>query len=317
MVFLLPLLLPLLPTCLTSPTDDWLPTSTPGVLDFASNPILRPTELGEWILGDPSVLRIGEHLHMFCNEVVHGILHFTASPSSPTSFTRAGSAVALPGAVRPYALLEEDTLHLYYEQYELPLFHTSKLMLRSASVSISSSGEATFVWRPSQTILRPELSWEREGYARVGNPFVFHSPEFGDYRMYYSASSLHLADSNIEEPLYLGLASAPAASGPWSRLSSSPLTIEGEIEGQEVLTTSSLKLVKSASDLQAGPFALCNRITLEPLSKRTGSTISLLLPSRDGLGWQVRIPATATKFGVSDPHHQLVLAGGRSRAPSS
>ena len=56
---------------------------------------------------------------------------------------------------------------------------------------------------------------------KVGNPFVFHTSaavdrnkgkgnnaihwEDGDFWMYYSAGSTHLADSNIEEPLHLGL----------------------------------------------------------------------------------------------------------------
>ena len=34
-----------------------------------------------------------------------------------------------------------------------------------------------------------------------------------EFRMYYSASSIHLEDSNIEEPLHLGLAKADQPTG--------------------------------------------------------------------------------------------------------
>ena len=34
-----------------------------------------------------------------------------------------------------------------------------------------------------------------------------------EFRMYYSASSIHLDDSNIEEPLHLGLARAGQPTG--------------------------------------------------------------------------------------------------------
>ena len=55
---------------------------------------------------------------------------------------------------------------------------------------------------------------------KVGNPFVFHTSSAVDshkgkgkdvihleeeFWMYYSAGSTHLADSNIDEPLHLGL----------------------------------------------------------------------------------------------------------------
>ena len=54
---------------------------------------------------------------------------------------------------------------------------------------------------------------------KVGNPYVFHTAgnlnrgdedgnakrEDEEFWMYYSAGSTHLADSNIDEPLHLGL----------------------------------------------------------------------------------------------------------------
>ena len=92
----------ILPSSNTGPEDDWLPGSNPWVFDSASNPILQPPDLLEWILGDPAVVQLGGKIHMFANEVFcgllksgeisekvfHGILHFTAPLDSPTNFTK-------------------------------------------------------------------------------------------------------------------------------------------------------------------------------------------------------------------------------------
>ena len=51
------------------PEDEWLPGPNPWVFDSASNPILEPPDLLEWILGDPAVIQLGDQIHMFANEV--------------------------------------------------------------------------------------------------------------------------------------------------------------------------------------------------------------------------------------------------------
>ena len=51
------------------PEEEWLPGPNPWVFDSASNPILEPPDLLEWILGDPAVIQLGDHIHMFANEV--------------------------------------------------------------------------------------------------------------------------------------------------------------------------------------------------------------------------------------------------------
>ena len=78
----------------------WMNVSDSPVQDWAINPILSPTEKGEWILGDPTVVQIGEKLHLFANEVFHGILHLEAPLDDPTAFTRVGYAVRDPGSMR-------------------------------------------------------------------------------------------------------------------------------------------------------------------------------------------------------------------------
>ena len=78
-LFMISLLSPLglleediLPSSNTGPEDDWLPGSNPWVFDSASNPILQPPDLLEWILGDPAVVQLGGKIHMFANEVFCG-----------------------------------------------------------------------------------------------------------------------------------------------------------------------------------------------------------------------------------------------------
>ena len=51
------------------PEDEWLPGPNLWVFDSASNPILEPPDLLEWILGDPAVIKLGVQIHMFANEV--------------------------------------------------------------------------------------------------------------------------------------------------------------------------------------------------------------------------------------------------------
>ena len=122
--------------------DDWIVTETEIVLDYRENPILKPTELLEWLLGDPTVVLIEEtqEIHMFVNEVFHGILHFTGNYSQPTQLWKEGTVIAFPGAVRPYVLRDGDRLHLYYEQYHLPLYRRSSIMLRTARIIIKDTG---------------------------------------------------------------------------------------------------------------------------------------------------------------------------------
>jgi len=282
------------------PEEEWLPGSNPWVFDSASNPILEPPGLLEWILVDPAVIQLGDQIHMFANEVFHGILHFTAPLNSPTNFTKLNTVIAFPGCVRPSILLVGSTLHLYYEQYQLPLFRSSAIMLRTARLIME--GETLVLgWEAdSVQILRPELAWEKEEGSRVGNPYVFHAAgdlnrgdedgnakrEDEEFWMYYSAGSTHLADSNIDEPLHLGLAKAPTPAGPWFRVSELPIAIEGEgLPGQSVIGVGSLKIL---SGKNSQIFALSNRITRNVETNSTGSTISLL-SSIDGLAWQVVI----------------------------
>ena len=120
---------------------------------------------------------------------------------------------------------------------------------------------------------------------------MLFSPASQDYRLYYSASSIHLNDSRIDEPLYLGLARADSPQGPWSRVSNQPLVLDNEdIGDKKVLGTGSLKFVKTAGYLEddSRVTALSNRVTLDSQG-RTGSTISLMDSEDGGMTWRTTI----------------------------
>ena len=98
--------------------------------------------------------------------------------------------------------------------------------MRTADILHTDTG-VEFSWANSSIeMLRPQLDWERLGTKRVGNPFVFYSEDHEEYRLYYSASSVHLQDSNIDEPIHLGLARADSPDGPWTRLVEEPLQVD-------------------------------------------------------------------------------------------
>ena len=95
------------------------------------------------------------------------------------------------------------------------------------------------------------------------------------FRMYYSASSLHLPDSNIDEPLHLGLAESDSILGDWTRVTNEPLqlNVNPDPTTLDVVGVGSLKLVDGHED---DSIALMNQITRRRSDNATGSTISLV-----------------------------------------
>ncbi|GMI34607.1 hypothetical protein TeGR_g6831 [Tetraparma gracilis] len=274
----LSLLIPAALTPLALADPDYVPTANPSVLDAATNPILTADDALEWILGDPAMIPIPScPTQMLANEVFHGIIQYKETDSLSNKWSRHGSAVPLPGAVRPNVVVEGDKVFLVYEQYKLTsLFKDSTMKMKTGTIS---DCEIAWDWGAS-TILEPTLDWEKDGSSRVGNPFLYKNAATGRYTLYYSAGSVHLDDSNIEEPLHLGSASSDNIEGPYVRDSEEPFVVAGsyDLDGATTIGMGSFKLVKglSAADgTQQNEWALFNHITLDDATKHTGSTISL------------------------------------------
>lgn len=138
-------------------------------------------------------------------------------------------------------------------------------------------------------VLAPTLDWEQIGTKRVGNPFVLYNTDLSSYWMYYSASSVHLEDSNIDEPIYLGLAQASTLTGPWERVYDTPLHVDaGELHDSVVLGVGSLKYLNGGSEFSGVILALSNHVTQQVVSTNmTGSTITLVQSKDGGVSWTV------------------------------
>jgi hypothetical protein len=251
----------------------WLNTTTRGVQDYCQNPVLKPVHFGEWILGDPTVVIHNNQIHLWANEIFHGIIHFVAPVDNPFDFSELENSISSPGATRPFALKTKDSVILYFEQYTLSsLYYDSILMYTEAKLT------GGWRWTQPKQVLSPFLKWEKIGTRRVGNPFVFYNKYKKKWWLYYSASSIHLNDSNIDEPLYIGLAEANSPKGPWSRTSKIVVRCS-----KNTIGLGSLKVFKQLSEYHLLGF--CNRIVSE---RKTGSIISLIQSTDGGLTWTVK-----------------------------
>ncbi|GMI05028.1 hypothetical protein TrLO_g2871 [Triparma laevis f. longispina] len=264
----------------------WIDISD-GVQDAGGNPILEPSDMLEWILGDPSLLDLdtGER-YVFANEVFHGIIWYKAQQPVDSNgefqYSKIGKVVGYPGAVRPFAHYDSSTktVHLFYEQYQFPLYNKSKIWMKKGTVN-----DGKITWENDDVmILEPKLSWEKEGLARVGNPFVYFHPSKKQYVLYYSASSQHLPDSKVDEPVYLGMAVSDEIEGPYERVDNSPMVVEG-LDNTNTIGLGSIKLVKGISQDYNQPIAMINRITDK--DGVTGSTISLVKSENKGNSFKV------------------------------
>ncbi|CAL1165681.1 unnamed protein product [Cladocopium goreaui] len=266
--------------------DGWVQAqaAAKGVDDWAKNPIIQPPSILNWIVGDPTVQRIGDEIHMWTNGALANIQHYVADAKDPTNFKQLNDSIQGFGTVRPYAYLDEanNKVILFYEKYEFPYIFASKMMAAEAEIGKWEFTNYT-------KILESELTWEKFGEKRVGNPFVFYNKVKGKYWLYYSASMIKLTDADVDEPMNLGLAEADNVMGPYTRVVTEPLEIPSGFPGLFIKGHGSLKMVKSPeADLTCDGVgvAVCNRLTFNPATNQTGSTLSMLRTTDGGLSWQ-------------------------------
>ncbi|CAK8989665.1 unnamed protein product [Durusdinium trenchii] len=272
--------------CTVGTEEGWVQAkaAAPGVDDWAKNPIIKPPSFLNWIVGDPTVQQIGDEIHMWTNGALANIQHYVADAKDPTNFKQLDDSISGFGTVRPYAYLDEakQTVTLFYEKYEFPYIFASKIMCAEAEIG-------KWEFKNYTPILEAELEWGKYGQARVGNPFVFYNAVKGKYWLYYSASEIHLEDANVDEPLNLGLAESDNLTGPYKRLVTEPLVIPNEFPGLFIKGHGSLKMVKVPSadiDQHGVGVAVCNRLTYNPATNQTGSTLSLLRTTDGGFSWK-------------------------------
>lgn len=114
------------------------------------------------------MLQIGDELHLWANEVFHGINHYVSALSDPFNFALLEETVILPGAVRGHAMIDSGKVILFYEQYQAPLYHSSEIHW------IESEMDGNWNWSEPTFVLKSELEWEKIGTKRVGSPYVYY-----------------------------------------------------------------------------------------------------------------------------------------------
>ena len=268
-------------------SKNWQAFQTTKVQDFLQNPVLRPAER---LSGNPSILEVAGEYHLFL-PCASGIVHLS-SRDGLSNWTITELAVGLPGAVCPFVRVVKGIAHLFYEQRGEFTFHPAQIFLKTAPVPEES---AAWCWSEPQKVLEPQLEWEKVGMSRVGSPFAVHDEKRERWLLYYSASVTFLTDAGLDEPMYIGVAGAPALKGPYQRLSQTPLFRTASDVHPQIIGAGSFKMIEGFETLEGEPnsgdqsqrrlLALQNRIT-RTVTGVTGSSIALLA-STDGLSWSV------------------------------
>ena len=241
--------------------------------EHPANPLIQPPE-GEFLLGDPTVLRPDEapdgRWHLFANSLL-GIHPFVSDDG--VAWQAVEPALFGLGYMRPFVLVEKGTYHLFFEHFD-SVSHSH--IEHASSVDLAN-------WSTPTTVLQPDLPWEQEALATVGNPFV---EKRGDtWWFYYSASTVRLDDAGFNEPRYVGLARSSSLDGPWKK------------EGQPILGPDPKQPYRNHG---AGSFKLLdggwpgrfigleNGIYLD--AQGHSRSAIFVLQSQDGLAWKSLCP---------------------------
>ena len=131
--------------------------------------------------------------------------------------------------------------------------------------------------------------------------------------MYYSASSEHLADANINEPAFIGVATASFIDGPWKRQAngggkSSVKIRGGEIPHHRVLGIGSLKLIRPHWKHPDKLYALCNRLMIDLRTNHTTSRIGSVIPKNEE-EWVIDNPSFITPTYTTNSWNQDYVYG--------
>ncbi len=237
--------------------------------EHPSNPLILPPD-GEWLIGDPTVLKPDEspdgQWHLFANSLV-GIYHHTSADG--ITWQRIEPILFQLGYIRPFILRDGGVYHLFYERF---------LNANTSQIEqVSSTDLAT--WSTPTTVITADQPWEKEGMATVGNPFV--ELRDGTYWLYYSATTVYLADAGFNEPRYVGLARSTSLAGPWKK-EAQPILRPDAAEPFRNHGAGSFKMLDGGwTDRRIG---LENGIYLD--AQGHSRSAILVLQSADGLTWR-------------------------------
>ena len=120
--------------------SQWIETNTENIYDYKNNPIIKPID---WIAGDPTSIIIDNNIHVWANSGISGIYHYIADVNQPWNLVYHDHTILFPGAVRPFVLVDDDIVYLFYEQYKPPFFSKSEINMIQTKTAIINQNNWT------------------------------------------------------------------------------------------------------------------------------------------------------------------------------
>ncbi|MCC6682945.1 MAG: hypothetical protein IT445_18760 [Phycisphaeraceae bacterium] len=173
--------------------------------DYAGNPTVEPPFNG--LVADPAIVTPIESSdgawHMFTCGGRNLIIHWYSDDG--VSWRQADMHEW--GGFSPFIFIEDGVYHIFYQEVAHPM--RVCILCRSSRDLLS--------WSDAHLILEPTLDWEDvEKKPTVRNPCIVKAST-GEYRMYYSGGVQIIPDLGFEEPIHIGVATADALTGPYSK----------------------------------------------------------------------------------------------------
>lgn len=238
--------------------DNWV--------DHASNPVIK-SEPPEWIIADPTFVPPDESpdgkWHLFAHVMLFGIYHYVSRDGLKWISVKE----RIESGLRPFLYKQDDDYYLFYE----------KLFTILRGVIVFRKSKDLISWTEPKMVLNPNLTWEREGSQRVGNPCLVKDDD--KYRLYYSCGSVFLWDVMVPEPKYIGLAEANTIDGPYEK-NADPIISPTKKHIYRNFGAGAIKVLKVGAD-----WVGFNNGIYKDRFRRSRSSI-LLLHSTDGIDWK-------------------------------
>lgn len=242
------------------------------------NPLIAPP-FGSPIIADPTFLCPDETpdglWHLFAHSV-WGLHHYI----SVNGLNWKHRKFLFTGAMRAHVYTENKTFYLLYERYAPMKLLVSWLPgLKWYSEIVVRRSDDLIRWSKPQTLLKPCLSWHTDATlgSAVSNPCLVKTGK--QYRLYYSASLVHLPDCGFNEPKYIGVATSEKITGVYKPLSE-PVIFPDAADNRCNLGAGAIKVICCTD----GFVGFQNSIYQSPVTKKSGSAIQLLT-SDDGVDW--------------------------------
>ncbi|MBU0956770.1 MAG: glycosyl hydrolase family 43 [Spirochaetes bacterium] len=253
-------------------------------------PLIEPPVLSP-LIADPSFL--------FPEESPDGLWHLFAHSAWGIHYYSSADGLRwrqlgriLDWGMRAFVRRFGDRYFLYYEAcrpFAIPLLLLPRRPAWRSRIMCRHSRDLRH-WSKPELIIDNDAAWAADSSwgAAVSNPcLVADEPDASaengaQWRLYYSASLVHVPDCGFEEPRYIALATRSLDKNPAGRFTSpaEPLLRPEQDELPGVIGAGSMKVLQ----LQDGWLALQNKIYRD--GEGQSRSAIFVLRSADGLHWQ-------------------------------